>query len=327
MDEVDSDTWGDLADGLAGLVSEQRGRPVTVDEVTPFGDGHSGFTFRVGLCGPEGREHRILRVSPRGARIAGPNDIGQQGRVMRAVGGYGVPVPEVLLESSLPSLDGRSFALLELVEGVAWDRQHELDDHGVLAAAVDVLARMRAVPVTESGIDPGTARDARGEVEHWGGLIHRCSDHVRAPLEAALPVLVATAPSTGEVGVLHGDFHFGNLLFRDGEIVAVLDWEIASVGDPLFDVAGLAVAALRAQYAPEPNPTGSLQVTTADIAAATGVPMETLQWYVAASCFKYAAILGYNHRLHRSGKRVDPVYDQLELTMCGLAEVATRIAA
>jgi aminoglycoside phosphotransferase (APT) family kinase protein len=316
-----------LAHALQPLLTAAFGGPVAIDGLAPFGDGHSGFTYRVAVRIGGVLSHRILRVSPPGARIAGPSDMGLQGRIMQAVSRYGVPVPLVLASSSEPVLNGRSFVLMEQVDGQSWEEQLDLDALGVVEATVGVLERLRHVPLGESGLDLARGRDARAEVEHWAGLLARCDEGVRRPLEAAFKVLRSSAPPTEAMHLVHGDFHFGNLLFRGGEVAAVLDWEIASIGDQLFDVAGLVVAAMRARYAPEPNPTGSVKVGLSDIARIAGVEETTLQWYVAASCFKYAAILGYNHGLHRSGKRVDPIYDQLERTMCGLADEAAQLAA
>jgi aminoglycoside phosphotransferase (APT) family kinase protein len=316
-----------LAEALGPLLADMCGTPVGIEELAPFGDGHSGFTYRVAVRAGGALTYRILRASAPGARIVGPSDMGLQGRIMQAVARYSVPTPLVLACSSDPVLADRSFVLMEQVDGQSWEEQVELDAQGVVEAAMGVLDRLRDVPPDESGLDVARARDAGAEVEHWAGLLSRCDDDVRRPLEAAFGALRASAPATDELHVVHGDFHFGNLLFRGGKVAAVLDWEIASIGDRLFDIASLVVAAMRARYAPEPNPTGSVEVALADVARIAGVDEATLEWFVAASCFKYAAILGYNHRLHRSGKRVDPVYDQLEQTMRGLADEAARLAA
>ena len=117
---------------------------------------------------------------------------------------------------------------------------------------------------------------------------------------------------------MHGDYHYGNLLFGDGEVVAILDWEIATVGQPQGDLAGLMVASLRARYEPEPNPTGTIDVPFAALCERHGTPLEQLRWWVAETCLKYSAILRYNRMLHRRARRVDPIYDRLDRTAAGL---------
>src|SRR4051794_17006241 len=93
----------DVASLLERVVPGSRGR-----RITPHGNGHSGFTYSVATS--EGT--LILRLSPPGVRIAGPADVGRQGRIMAALHAGGLPVPHVLAWSSAPEIDGRSFALM-----------------------------------------------------------------------------------------------------------------------------------------------------------------------------------------------------------------------
>lgn len=136
-------------------------------------------------------------------------------------------------------------------------------------------------------------------------------------------------PDAGEPVLVHGDFHYGNLLFAPaGEVNAVVDWEIAGLGDPLVDLGCLAVASLRRRAAPEPNPTGSVMVEPAALADSYGADPQAAAWFVAASCFKYAAIIAYNLNLHRRGRREDPIYEELQGTIgLLLADGATALDA
>ena len=83
-------------------------------------------------------------------------------------------------------------------------------------------------------------------------------------------------------------------------MVAILDWELAAIGERLVDVGSLIVASLRRRYAPEPNSAGSVQVPAVTIAESYGAG-DTLPWFVGLNCLRYvsAAIIGYNLRLHR----------------------------
>src|SRR5260370_32574976 len=80
-----------------------------VGSIEPFGGGHSGFTYAV-ETGDDA--HLVLRLSPPGARIAGPADVGRQGRIMSALYEAGLAVPRVIACSSQLAIDGRSFALM-----------------------------------------------------------------------------------------------------------------------------------------------------------------------------------------------------------------------
>jgi aminoglycoside phosphotransferase (APT) family kinase protein len=305
---------------LAG--KSAQGAQWRVGEVSPLGGGHSGFTYLVRPA--DGDRRLVLRLSPPDARISGPNDVGRQGQIMNAVRALGVPVPRVLDFSSDPVIDGRAFVLMDWVDGEPWDATG-LSHHEVARQAVGVAGRIGKVIAAASGIGEEAARSPSMEVDRWAALLPRCPDWLQAAAQPLYADLARTAPPAGRVGLVHGDFHYGNLLFRDDQVVAVFDWEIAGLGDPLFDLGALAVAGLRRRYAPEPNPTGNVEIGVEELAAMYPADPSRFSWFVASSCFKYSAILGYNYQLHRRGKRVDRVYESLLGTTRGLLQDADNI--
>jgi aminoglycoside phosphotransferase (APT) family kinase protein len=289
---------------------EQR----SITGLRPFGDGHSGFTFSV-LCGDR---VAVLRLSPPGARIAGPADVGRQGRIMAALAAAGAPAPSVIACSSAPVVDGRAFALMHVAHGCAWqEARQELGDVGVTRLALDALRAIQRIDVATFDAELESFSPAE-EVERWAALVARVPPELVPSMGHLRDALLASAPAGTEHCLVHGDYHYGNLLFGEEQVTAVLDWEIASTGDPLTDVASLAVAAHRRRYAPEPNPTGGLNVSSALVADMCDADPDRFAWFFAQSCFKYAAILGFNLELHRRGKRWDPIYESLQRTMNGL---------
>jgi aminoglycoside phosphotransferase (APT) family kinase protein len=297
-------TWGDPS--------------VQVGDLFPFGDGHSGFTYRVGVTRAGGPIEAVLRLSPPRARIAGPADIGRQGRIMAALGAAHLPVPAVFASSSGPVIDGRSFALLELLDGTGWElAAAATSDLAVAEAAVGALRAVAASGRGNSGIADEEPSGPGDEVRRWTALLPRCPDWIAGPGQVLASELLARSPESAAATLVHGDFHFGNLLFRGDRVIGILDWEIASLGDPRLDVGSLAVALLRNRYGGEPNPAGALRISPRDLVALWGED-ETMSWFVAANCFKYGAILSYNLMLHRSGRRPDPIYEQLQTTMRSL---------
>ena len=101
----------------------------------------------------------------------------------------------------------------------------------------------------------------------------------------------------------------GNLLFHGREVAAVLDWEIAQIGQPLLDLACLCVMVARKRFGGGTAPGGTIDVEIADFIRLYKADAEEMRWYVAISLYKYAAILGYNLMLHRKGRRPDPMYE------------------
>jgi aminoglycoside phosphotransferase (APT) family kinase protein len=321
-DRPSTEWTGDLERYLRVLWDEPG---LTVAAAKPFGHGNSGYTYLVELAKTQRRGRQVLRLSPPGVRIAGSADIGRQARIMAALGERGFPVPTILAADSAPCIQGRSFALMELVVGEECEAVTVREaPETVAGAAIDVLHRLAVLSPESSGIGDEIPRTPLGEIERWNGLMARSPVWLRTAASEFARILASTAPAPTTPRLVHGDFHYGNLLFRGQAVCAVLDWEIAELGDPRMDLGCLAVAALRSRYLPEPNPTGHLDLSAERLIEIYGRP-DDAAWFVAASCFKYAAILGYNLALHESGRRRDPIYAQLTGTMRGLMADGAQI--
>ena len=285
-----------IRNDLAGQIKE----PVRAIRAIP--EGHSGFTYWVELEGRRG----VLRLPPPGARIAGPADIPRQARIMAALHAEGLPVPAVLATSTDPVVDGRPYVLMEAVDG---SRVEQAIDSGVdpsrlAASAVEVLRRIQAVPRERTGIGAEEAMSLEGEVNRWRWLMDRAPSELitRAPRLAEL--LAERQPPPGRPVLVHGDYHFGNMLFNAGRVAAVVDWEIAELGQPLLDVCCISLSHI------DPDV----------VRGAYGADEDDFRWYLALTNFKYAAIFGYNLMLHRRGKRPDPSYEQRTETIVELID-------
>jgi aminoglycoside phosphotransferase (APT) family kinase protein len=207
---------------------------------------------------------------------------------------------------------GRAVALMHRVHGVTWEQVAADHSHRYVAEqAVQALHGLRELPVEATGIADDPVLTNEAEVERWAALASRCPHWLQPGVEELKAKLLGDVPQQAGVSLVHGDFHYSNLLFADGKPVAIFDWEIATLGDPLTDFGCLAVASLRRRYHPEPNPTGDVEITLADLADLYGVGPELASWHVAASAFKYSVIIGYNLQLHLRGKKLDPIYTQL----------------
>lgn len=323
----------ELREALRAYLARRWSTPrLHVGEIAPFGDGHSGFTYAVELNGGELDGRHVLRVSPPTARLTGPADVGRQGRIMAALGRAGLPVPQVLAYDSAPVLDGRSFVLMVMIEGTTWEVPAAKHSHQLVAhRAIDVLHRLRELPLAATGIGDEVPVSPSDELDRWVPLLERSPGSLAEKGRPLIGALSNTLPAASPPGLVHGDFHYGNLLYDgsssdDASVVAVVDWEIAEIGSPLLDLGALAAASLRRRYEPEPNPAGNLLISAAELVDYYGAAEDEAGWYIALSCFKYAAILGYNLQLHRRGRRVDPVYEELHETMHGLIEDGLAIA-
>jgi len=271
-------------------LAEQIEEPVRAVRAIP--EGHSGFTYLVELDGHRG----VLRLPPPGARIAGPADIPRQARIMSALHAQGLPVPAIVATSQDPVVDGRPFVLMEEVHG---DRVEQAIDAGsnplqLASSAVDVLRRFQAVPLENTGIGGEDPMPLEGEVARWTWLMDRAPSELTGQAPRLAHLLAERQPQPGPPVLVHGDYHFGNMLFDHGGVAAVVDWEIAQLGQPLLDLCCISLShvsadAVREMYGADPG---------------------DYRWYRALTYYKYAAIFGYNLMLHRRGKRPDPSYEQ-----------------
>ncbi len=285
----------------------------------PIPESHSGFTYWVDAERDGQAVEAVLRLPPPRARPAGPADVARQARIMTALAATAVPVPEILAYSAEPVVDGRPFMLMAKVDG---DPQASLSPRELMRAAFDTIEEIGDVLVAATGIGDEPVTEPSAEVARWRALRERAPAELvaRAPLLEAK--LLAARPPVGRVRLVHGDYHPGNLVVRDGAVAAVLDWEIAHLGVLAADKAGLCMLAIRKRFG-EPYSGESLAIPLADMVALAGE--REFEYVLAASCHKYAAILAYNLGLHRRGNRIDPVYEGLTETIPGLIDVGLEL--
>ena len=294
-----------------------------VRSVRVIPEGHSGFTYWVELDG----RRAVMRLPPPGARIAGPADIPRQGRLIDALHRHGLPVPEVLRVTDEPAVDGRPFYLLEAVDGERIEKVvGTVPNERIASSAVEVLKQLQAVPVAESSIGDETPASLEYEIGRWTWLMDRAPEELTGQAPAVARLLRATMPAERPPVLVHADFHYGNMLFRDGRVVALLDWEIAQLGQPLLDLACLMVVAQVSRSGQERVPGGGA-VAVADhvLLGLYGADPREFNWYLAFTYYKYAAIFGYNLMLHRRGKRPDPTYEERTTTIMDFIAEAHRL--
>ncbi len=290
---------------------------VRVLSVEPIPEGHSGFTYFV--TAESGKF--VLRLPPPNARIAGTADVMRQGRIMAALHAAGLPTPAVPIICSDPVVDGRPFVLMERVEGAriepTSERERPID---IAAGAIEVLKRLQALPLDKTGIGDEEPIGLQVEMMRWAMLMQRAPEELTTRAGDLGGLLAAQVPVGRGPTLVHGDYHYGNMLFRGPKIAAILDWEIAEIGQPLLDLGCLCIVAIRRQYQGAPNPGGAISVSMEELFQLYGVGAGEMRWYAAMSLYKYAAIFGYNLMLHRRGRRPDPMYEGLTDTIVGMID-------
>lgn len=272
--------------------------------------GHSNLTFSV--TDAEGRRW-VLRRPPLGQVLASAHDMGREHRIISALGPTDVPVPPTVGLCTDESVNGAPFYVMDFVDGRVIRTHADAEALGADErrrageSLVDVMAAIHAVDVDAVGLgDLGKKEDyiAR-QLKRWYGQFQASDGQVTGGLD--LPSvhdvhgrLAANTPPQQGAAIVHGDYRLDNcMLGPDGSIMAVLDWEICTLGDPLADVGLLWVYWSdpdEGAVLPQASPTAldgfpRKRELIDRYAAASGRDLSGLDFYVAFGYWKLTCII------------------------------------
>jgi aminoglycoside phosphotransferase (APT) family kinase protein len=286
-----ADWLGQLGIGFTGPLRFER-----------IGLGQSNLTY---LVRDAADGEWVLRRPPLGTLLASAHDVGREARILAALQDTAVPTPRVYGLTR----DGAGVALLlmEFVDGLVVDRmpiaealtpQHRRQ---IGLSLTNTLAKIHAVDIEAVGLSDLASHKpyAQRQLKRWAGQWELSKTRELPGLDDLTRRLIAAAPGHQELTLVHGDFHLRNVItsYTTGEVIAVLDWELSTLGDPLADMGSLLA------YWPAPG-----EDTAGDFAAAaldgfpgraemartylaeTGRDAETLKYWYALGLWKVAVI-------------------------------------
>lgn len=286
--------------------------------------GRSNLTYEL----TDGERHLVLRRPPLGHVLATAHDMTREYRVMTALADTAVPVPTTYLLCEDTEILGAPFYLMELVEGTPYRTAEELLPLGaartrvVSERMVDTLAALHTVDPAAVGLeDFGRPQGfLERQVRRWTTQLENSHSRDLTGAEELHRLLVDNLPGDGEVGIVHGDYRLDNVLVDDDdEVVAVLDWEMATLGDPLTDVALLLVYQQLARENTEfpvstvsraPGFLGDDDLL-ARYRAAGGRDLSDMAFHLALAYYKLAVILEGIYFRFRQGKTVGEGFEEL----------------
>jgi len=264
--------------------------------------GHSNLTF--GAVDSPGRRY-VVRRGPLGASGGGAHDMGREHRIISALHPTLVPVPRPLALCEDVSVNGGSFYVMERVDGAVLDNVEAADvnlaDPGARRRAgeqlVDVMADMHRIDVDAVGVGDAARRDAflERQIKRFTGMWERNQTR-DLPTMTALPDRIAgLAPPQRHTGIVHGDYRIGNVMVdAQGDLVAVLDWELWTLGDVLADLGFL----LNNWYEPnDPNPQVFME-TAPTVTGEFGSRAEVIERYARRTGFDVSAVDYYRGFQH-----------------------------
>lgn len=224
--------------------------------------------------------------------ILAPYDVARQFRVMRQLATTAVPVPSVAWYEADRAVIGAPFFFMERLQGETlplfwYGHSHRLE------VAAEALATIHAVDWRGAGLEfllpeRSANEPLSTELEQWKARAETLRI-ARAPLLVALAGwLRRNQPADARLALLHGDPNPGNYLFRGDEVVAVLDWELAAIGDPRSDLGFY--AALHTIFGGMSGPEGTTLLSEA-YAGVTGSPLHNLAYYEATGLYRMAVVM------------------------------------
>lgn len=228
---------------LAGYLRTQLPELEGEMQLERIGGGQSNPTFFVTF---EKGRRLVLRKQPPGELLKSAHAVDREYRIMRALRGTAVPVPDALLFCENRAVVGTPFYVMERLQGRVMsdyalpDIEPEMRKEYLFAMA-DTLAALHAVDWQSVGLadygKPGNFFER--QIARWTKQWHASKVKENPDVERLIEWLPANIPDGDETTIAHGDFRLGNLMFHPTEpkVIAVLDWELSTLGHPLADAA------------------------------------------------------------------------------------------
>ena len=280
-----------MLQGLQGYLSEQIGEDVTVTElerISSVGNAREPWSFTARW--PSGEVRAVMLVKAGAGQLE--TTLRPEFDTIAALAESGVPLPRALWLEETGRWIGNPFFVTEWMPGSADTRLLRKPDNPAIRAVGLALAaaaaKLHNVDVGPFGHLAATTpeRAAPDQLAYWHDLFLRQRLEPHPGLVYAVRWLRERCPVARRVAVVHGDLRFGNLLYRGGQLTALVDWEMTHLGDPIEDLGW----AYRTLWSPAASL--SFDDFLAAYTAAGGGPIETehLRWYQVFAEVKHSVI-------------------------------------
>ena len=291
----------------------------------------------------------VLRRPPPVLRANSNETMRREARVLAALAGTGVPHPALIAACPTEEVLGAAFYLMEPVDGFnatsglpAPHRDRADMRHRMGLAMVEAIASLAAVDHVAVGLGSfGKLENyLERQVARWQAQLDSYAEMPGWPGAQGIPGVAEVGrwlevrrPKSFQPGIIHGDFHLANVLFRpdSGDLAAVVDWELSTLGDPLLDL-GWLIATWPEADAPRATDVAITPwegfATPEDLvshyAKVSGRDLSDLDWYVVLACYKLGIILEGTHARACAGKAPRATGDKLHAHTLDLFDRALR---
>lgn len=306
---------GRVQAGVAATYND--GRLTSLDPLT---GGASSLTYVAGIEHDDGEARIVVKVAPPGLDPVRNRDVLRQARVQRALNSGGRRLtPSVQFEDAGAPPEAPPFMAMQLLPGrcvepaltIAEERPRATQTHARFLDAARVLAHIHAVVPAEVGLVDEPVMRLEAEIARWVRAFETVPTELQGDYREGEAALLRTLPEQLPPVINHGDYRLGNTLCEDESVVAVIDWEIWTLGDPRVDVTWLTFFTDEAAHpASEPcGPAGSpsrAQVIAA-YEAEHGTALPDMAWFDALTKYKEAAATALLlKRALKAGQQLNP---------------------
>jgi len=313
-------------------------------EASPIGEGHSNVTFLI----TRGDAEMVLRRPPRPPLPPSAHDVLREARLLRALKDTQARVPEVLAVCEDPQTIGCPFYVMDRIEGeviVASVPQalDTLEQRGRIAEElIDALAEIHDVDWRAAGLE-GFGKPTgylERQLRRFTGLWEVNKTREIQAVERVGRWLAENMPSSGPATIVHGDYRLGNTIYAaepPARLLAVLDWEMATIGDPLADLGYLCM-----MWTDRNDPKGGMRENLGGVTRQPGFPtreelidsyeqrtgrsMQDLRWYTTLALWKSIVFMEGNYKRAVSGSTDDPYLKQFADGVLELARQAEEVS-
>lgn len=285
--------------------------------------GRSNLTYLL----TDGRERWVLRRPPLGHVLETAHDMAREHRVLAALASTDVPVPKPLLLAGADVV-GAPFYVMEHADGEVLrhrDQLVRLDPDSARALGhelVDVLVRLHRLDPDDVGLGDLGRPDGylARQLSRWTRQLASSKSRELPELARLADRLAVDVPASRRGSIVHGDYRLDNVVVAGrGDIAAVLDWEMATLGDPLVDVASLVIwwDGMRGLETPVAEVPGDVPGYPASrelldrYARQSGLDLALMPWYVGFAFFKVAAIFEGIHYRAQQGLTIGEGFELL----------------
>jgi aminoglycoside phosphotransferase (APT) family kinase protein len=313
-------------------------------EAERIGEGHSNVTFLI----RRGGERLVLRRPPRPPLPPSAHDVLREARLLRAVEDTPIRVPRVLAACDDESVLGVPFYVMKEMHGsvITGSIPEELDTPegraGIGRDLIEALAEIHEVDWRACGLE-GYGKPTgylERQLRRFNGLWEHNKTRDVERVQEVGDWLAANMPESPEATIVHGDYRLGNVMVADQpppRVVAIFDWELSTIGDPLADVGYLTVTWIQAD-----DPTDTMYSTLATVTRRegfqtrdelvalyeerTGRSVSDLRWYQALALWKAAVFMEGNYKRFKAGASDDQYLAAFDEGVPALADAAWQAA-